>query len=169
MKATGIAIAFLLCATTLSGHAAEPEQLALAEQVLVAMDMPGSLESSFAMARQSFTATVEHMKRASADADGAELVADQTSKMMEMMAAEMSWANVKGDYIALYAETYTADELKGLLKFYNSAAGQALVKKQPELLRRSMELGQKQMQRIMPKLQAIGAGMQRPAMELPSK
>lgn len=160
MKTIRSLIALLLCATTLTAGATEKEQRALAEQVLIAMDMPGTIESSYAVMQESMAASIEHLKKATADAEGSEQAADSIAQMMTAMAAELSWDKVKDDYITLYAETFDADELKGLLAFYQSEAGQAFVKKQPELMRRSMELGQKQVQRIMPTFQSFSAEVQ---------
>jgi len=74
---------------------------------------------------------------------------------MDMLAQEFSWDKLKEDYITLYAETFTEDEMKGAIAFYKSPAGQAFITKQPEVVRRSMELSQKMMMQIMPKIQAM--------------
>ena len=76
-------------------------------------------------------------------------------KMMDMIATEMSWEKVKADYVALYADTFTADELEELLAFYRSAAGKSFVAKQPLLTRKSVEMSQKSMLRLMPKIIAM--------------
>lgn len=42
----------------------------------------------------------------------------------------------------VYADTYTLEELKGLVKFYKSDLGQAFMEHMPEVMQKSMELGQ---------------------------
>ncbi|MGA1197950.1 MAG: DUF2059 domain-containing protein, partial [Candidatus Latescibacterota bacterium] len=63
---------------------------------------------------------------------------------------------IKADYIELYAEVFTEDELKGLINFYESPIGKAYIKKQPELTQKSMMLSQKMMMKVMPKLPGMG-------------
>ena len=154
-------IGLMLGAT--AGLAQEDARSALAEELLVAMDMPGSIEKSFAMMKQMLPAQMEKMNQAAGPSKTSANVSEQTTKMMDMMAEALSWDKIKNDYVALYAETFTAAELKDLIAFYKSPAGQAFTKKQPELTRRSVEMSQKLMMQIMPKIQAMTKEMATPA------
>ncbi|MCH7927981.1 MAG: DUF2059 domain-containing protein [Candidatus Dadabacteria bacterium] len=58
-------------------------------------------------------------------------------------------------YISIYAETFTEEELKGAIKFYKSPIGKKFIEKQPELMRKSMQISQKQMTTLMPKIQKL--------------
>jgi TolB protein len=95
------------------------------------------------------------------------LQAEQTTKMMDAMletiAAELSWDKVKADYVALYADTFSAAELADLIAFYRSPAGKAFVAKQPELTRKSIAMSQKSMLRLMPKIMTMTAASARKA------
>ena len=153
-------IGLMLGAT--AGLAQEDARSALAEELLVAMDMPGSIEKSFAMMKQMLPAQMEKMNQAAGSAKTSANLSEQTTKMMDMMAEALSWDKIKADYVALYAETFTAAELKDLIAFYKSPAGQAFTKKQPELTRRSVEMSQKLMMQIMPKIQAMTKEMATP-------
>jgi hypothetical protein len=48
--------------------------------------------------------------------------------------------------------------MQGVIAFYRSPAGDAFLKKQPELMRRSMELNQQIMTELSPKLQDLLSG-----------
>ena len=154
-------IGLMLGAT--AGLAQEDARSALAEELLVAMDMPGSIEKSFAMMKQMLPAQMEKMNQAAGSAKTSANLSEQTTKMMDMMAEALSWDKIKADYVALYAETFTAAELKDLIAFYKSPAGQAFTQKQPELTRRGVEMSQKLMLQIMPKIQAMAKEMATPA------
>jgi hypothetical protein len=78
-----------------------------------------------------------------------------TKQIMDMIAKEMSWDNMKDDYITIYADTFTEEELKGIIEFYKSPVGRKFTKKTPELLRRSMELSQKKMEELTPKIKSM--------------
>ena len=148
-----MAMGLMLCATV--GLAQEDARPALAEELLIAMDMPVSIEKSFAMMKQMIPAQMEKMQQATGHTNASPNVANHVDKMMDLMADVLSWDKIKDDYVALYAETFTAAELQDLIAFYKSPGGQAFTRKQPELTMKSMEMTQKLMMQIMPKIQAL--------------
>ena len=80
-------------------------------------------------------------------------------KMMDMMAKEMSWKNLKDDYISAYSEAFSEEDLKGLADFYKSPLGQKLVDKTPELTTKLMEISQKKVQQLMPQIKEMSNQM----------
>ena len=138
-----------------SANAQEASRRAMAEELLNLMNVQESIEKSFEMLKQMMPAQMEKMKQATGQTNMPSNVSIPTDKMMDLMAQELSWNKLKADYITLYAETFTEDEMKGVIAFYKSPAGQAFGKKQPELIKRSVELSQKMMIQIMPKILAM--------------
>jgi uncharacterized protein len=143
-------------------HAQDASRRALAEELLNEMDMKGTVEKSFAMIKKIMPAHMKAMRPAKEKADISSTPSDATQqtatamdKMMDTMAQELSWEKMKEDYITIYAETFTEDELKGAVAFYKSPAGKAFSQKQPEVMRRSMELSQRMMLKFMPKIQTM--------------
>ncbi|MBT3602723.1 MAG: DUF2059 domain-containing protein [Candidatus Latescibacteria bacterium] len=120
------------------GSAPNPEHLKLAEKLVTVMELQKTIEQSF----NSITKMLPGQASPSA----------AQKQVIDMIMKELDWKNFKTDYIQLYAEVFTEAEIKGLIKFYESPAGQAFVKKQPELNQKSMMLSQKMMMKIMPKL-----------------
>ncbi len=57
--------------------------------------------------------------------------------------------------VKIYAETFTEEEIDGILSFYKSPAGQAMVQKMPQLMQRSMAVGQQMMGDVMPEIQKM--------------
>ncbi len=62
---------------------------------------------------------------------------------------------MKPEYVRLYDEVYSDEELNGILAFYKSPAGQAFLNKMPLLMTKSMEIAQRRMAAVMPELQRI--------------
>lgn len=152
------AIVWILAGVVLSvgaANAQEKPRRAMAEELLNVMNMRESIEKSFAMVKQMMPAQMAQMEQATGQTNMLANASSQMGNMMDMMAQELSWDNLKDGYIALYADTFTEEEMKGIIAFYKSPAGQAFVAKQPELMKRSMELSQKMMMRLMPKIQAM--------------
>lgn len=50
-------------------------------------------------------------------------------KVVKLLQSEMNWDKFKEPMIDIYAERFTEEEIQGLIKFYRSELGQAMVKK----------------------------------------
>ena len=133
--------------------AEEAQKSALAEELLDAMDAQQTIEKSFELVKQMIPAQLKQMGVAeNAFSDKAQ---DAMQKMMDLVMKEMSWEKLKDDYIAIYEETFTEEELSGLVTFYKSPIGRKFAEKQPELMKRSMQISQEQMIELMPKIQEL--------------
>ncbi|MPN27418.1 hypothetical protein SDC9_174851 [bioreactor metagenome] len=97
------------------------------------------------------------------------LAIETQDKIMDLMKAEFSWENLKPEFERLYAETYSAEELDGLLKFYQSPLGKKFIAKQPEMQQKTMAMVQQMMMRVMPKIEALTKELQQKAMEAAGK
>ncbi len=140
-----------------TASADEVGQRALAEELVNAMEMQKGIENSFEMIKQMIPAQMEQMS--GAENESSEEVQARVQIMMDYIAKEMSWDNLKEDYISIYAETFTEEELAGLVEFYKSPVGRKFTEKQPELMKRAMEISQKQMMEIMPKMRKFAEEM----------
>ena len=72
-----------------------------------------------------------------------------------MIADRMSWQKMKPMYVKIYDETFTEEELTGILDFYRSPPGQALIGKMPALMSKSMALAQQAMGDLMPEVRKM--------------
>ena len=77
------------------------------------------------------------------------------SKIQEMIFNELSWDKMKSEYVKLFTDVYTIDELRGIAQFYKSPIGQSLIKKQPIIFQKSMMISQSKMQNLIPKLKKM--------------
>lgn len=75
--------------------------------------------------------------------------------MMELIARELSWKNLKDPFIDIYIESFTDEEIDALIEFYGSPIGQKLLGKQPEIEQKTMQLVQSIMMKLMPKIDKI--------------
>lgn len=75
-------------------------------------------------------------------------------KLMAVMRKEFSWQKLKPMYIQIYRETFEQEEIDGMLTFYASPAGQAVINKMPIVLQKSMTLSQSMVQALIPKMNA---------------
>jgi uncharacterized protein len=78
----------------------------------------------------------------------------QTS-ILDLVKARMSWDKLRPQYVKLYGETFSDEEIDGMLAFYQSPAGRAMLEKMPVLLPKLIALSQAQMGELMPEIQRI--------------
>jgi uncharacterized protein len=76
-------------------------------------------------------------------------------KIMDLVKARMGWDKLRPQYAKVYDSTFSADEIDGILAFYQSPAGQGMLRKMPQLLSQTMAVVQTQMADIMPDIQRI--------------
>ena len=127
----------------------------LAEELLNLMNVREATEKTFAIIKQSMSDQTKKMREAMGQTNKPAASPTNFDKMMDMITRELSWDNMKEDYIALYANTFTEEELQGIIAFYKSPVGQAFSIKQPELIKRSMKMIRKKMLKLMPQIQAL--------------
>ncbi|MBU8921174.1 MAG: DUF2059 domain-containing protein [Bacteroidales bacterium] len=156
-RIVAVTIVFVFAWLTVA-NANETQNRALAEELLDAMEMQETIEKSFEMVKEMIPAQMKAMgvsEEATSDEDK-----EAAQKMTDLIMKEVSWDNLKDDYITIYAETFTEEELRGLVAFYKSHVGRKFIEKQPELMKRSMQISQMKMMELMPKIQALTQEME---------
>lgn len=100
------------------------------------------------------------MQQASAgqtmNAEQQSILEEMRSKMVNTMKEELNWSALEPVFVRIYRTTFTQSEVEGMLKFYKSPAGKALIAKLPVVMKSSMAVMQEQMKELIPKLQQIG-------------
>lgn len=77
------------------------------------------------------------------------------TKMAAVMRDELSWARMERIYVTLYRETLSEEEVAGMLAFYQTPAGQAVIRKMPLMMQKVMDQMQGFMASASPKLRQI--------------
>ena len=72
----------------------------------------------------------------------------------ELLRSELRWESLEPEYIALYTDTFDQDEIDGIIAFYRTPTGQALIAKMPVVMQKSVALSQARLQAMMPKIMA---------------
>lgn len=145
MKLKLMALTALVCCSFFSQ--AEPAKRETIEQVLKATDAPAMLDYAYAQMEQMAVPK-------QANANDA-LSQKHLREMQQLLRTEMSWQQLEEPIIGIYTQVFSEDEMQSILSFYQSEAGQKLVKRQPELVQQSMQMMQTLMQNMMPKITAL--------------
>ncbi len=63
----------------------------------------------------------------------------------DVVSDALSWEKLKPDYVKIYIDAFSEPEVDGMLAFYKSPAGQAMVSKTPALTTKGAELARQKM------------------------
>jgi hypothetical protein len=77
------------------------------------------------------------------------------SKMVDLMKSRMSWEKLRPGFVKAYSETFSEEEINGILTFYESPAGRAMQAKMPIFISKVMALSQAQAAELMPEIQQV--------------
>ena len=80
---------------------------------------------------------------------------DSNTKVAAVFKEEFGYEKLKPMMINIYKESFSQEEVDGMLEFYKSKAGQAVTKKMPLVMQSSMANVQAQMSTVIPKIQKI--------------
>ena len=79
------------------------------------------------------------------------------TQMAAIFKDTLTWDKLEPVYLKIYRETFTQDEVDGMLAFYNTPAGQALITKMPQALQRTMVEMQQNIGPILQRIRVLQA------------
>lgn len=77
------------------------------------------------------------------------------TKMVALLKNEYKWEILKPKFIQIYKDSLTQDEVNGMIEFYKTPSGQAVIKKMPVVMQQSMMVSQSMIHSLMPRIQQI--------------
>jgi hypothetical protein len=142
----------LLIASPWSAHAAQPSAESI-EKLL-------SITKAEALLDSIYTNTEQVMRQAMAQSLAGKTLSPEQKRFLdaapqrfaEVMRDELSWAKLKPMYVQIYQESFTQEEIDGLIAFYGTPTGQATINKMPVVLQKSMAGIQARMQPFLEKM-----------------
>ena len=132
----GFSAAFLLAG---AAWADDTSRMAKAQELLQVAKMDQGFKQMLDRAQTSIKAQTTRQATA---ADKAAIEA----KISPILSQQLSWDQLKPQYVKAYADTYTEEELDAILAFYKSPAGQAWFAKSPEVGEKARQITQQAMQ-----------------------
>lgn len=152
MKTLAAVLCLLLA--PLAALAAPPSPASI-ERLLALTEAEKNLEGAQRYSEQMMQEMMrEQNQRRMLSPDAQNRMRDVMQKSAQAMREEMSWANMKPLMARIYAESFTQEELDGLIAFYESPAGRAFTRKMPVVMEKSMMLMQERMGPLMQRMEA---------------
>ncbi len=124
----------------------------LAKEMLALIDMQKTMSQMVAQVQQIQAAQLKGLNIPEKDQ---EKVLQFQSKLTKKIFDAMSWNKMEPEYIALFSNVYTVEELKVTVEFYKSPVGQSMLKKQPIVIQKTMQIAQAKVQSLLPELKKM--------------
>ncbi len=131
---------------------AEPATRATIEKFLQVTEAASMMDQAYQNMDQM---TAQMLASSGLDVTKDPQVQKDMQEMNALVRTEMSWDKLEEPLIALYGNVFSEAELQDIIEFYQSPAGQKMLKRQPELIQGTMVMMQQQMQNLMPKIKAL--------------
>lgn len=82
-------------------------------------------------------------------------IINMKKRMLALIQGELTWEKMEQMIIRLYKESFTEEEVLGMLSFYKTPAGQAVIRKMPLITQNTMLEFQQMISRLSPQMQKI--------------
>lgn len=101
-----------------------------AEQLIASMkqQMAGFIKNAMQQATQGKALTPQRQA----------IVDHMAEQMSDLMAQTLTWDTLKPMYMRVYHESFTQSEIDGIIRFYKTPAGKALINKMPVVMQNVM-------------------------------
>jgi hypothetical protein len=80
---------------------------------------------------------------------------EMRGKMVEVFKESLAWKDMEPLFIEVYQRSLTQEEVNGMIQFYESDAGKAVVRKLPVIMANTTQLMQERMKTVLPKIARI--------------
>jgi hypothetical protein len=84
-------------------------------------------------------------------------LADFMKKYIEMLESELSWLNMKNEYVSAYDSVYSEEELSAAVQFYSTPLGRKFVNGTLELNEKLVAVSQQRALSLLPKIEVLTA------------
>ena len=82
-------------------------------------------------------------------------ITNMKGRMLALIQGELAWEKLEPLYVRLYQDSFSEEEITGMLAFYDTPAGQAVINKMPVLMQQTMLEMQKMTTGLIPQMQQI--------------
>jgi len=157
MKRNSLLLSVILISVGVSTvRADEASKAAKVEEFLKASHTEQTLTQAMAMMlNQAKSGMLQKMLDVTPTPEQTRANDELQDKLAAILTKALSWEKLKPAYVKLYASAYTEEELDGIVAFYKSPAGQALVSNSPLIMAKASEIVQQQLASAMPEIQKL--------------
>jgi hypothetical protein len=152
-----LSILLVLClALPLTARADEASRRVKAQEMITLLHLDrlvqqltdGMMKQVSAMSKQQFAGhDISAAQQAQLD--------DFQKQVFALIDTQLGWKAMEPTYVDIYAKTLTDDELDGIIAFYKSPAGTAMIEKLPRLTTQAQQIVQQKMVTLQPQIMQL--------------
>ena len=149
-----LCLAAALCGTAVSQELTKEAKI---ERILVLTKSEATIDQMYSQMKSTMASQLPANSTSDQRANAQQMM----EKVMDLVKSRLTWEKMRPQYIKIYSDTFSEEEIDGLLAFYQTPTGKAMIEKTPALMSSVMTLTQAQMRDIMPEIQRMvrdGAG-----------
>jgi hypothetical protein len=150
-----LSFALLVLFVPLTAHADDASKRAKVQEMLDLMHVDKTMAQVMDMVKQQTTSMTAHMMGANISPEQKASISDLQQRIFDFVESQVGWKVMQPQYVDLYVATFSEDEIDGILAFYKSPAGQAIIAKTPELTQKSMVMVQQKLATLQPQIQQM--------------
>jgi hypothetical protein len=148
-----LALALCLTATSFANAQDVAAHRAKAEEMMQLTQTEPMMKEQLANLQERVnTLAKQQFAQGSLTPDQTKMTDDYLKQVQAITNDEVGWAKMQPVILQSYADTFTDAELDGIIAFYKSPAGQAIVTKTPALSGKTMGMVQDKIKDMQPKL-----------------
>jgi hypothetical protein len=145
----------ILAAPPLPAQGARPTEASV-RRVLAAAHLDTILGTYSAQIETSLRASMQHeLAGQTLNPEQGAIMNQMQDKIVALMREEMDWKRMEPQIIELYRNTFSQPEVNGMLSWYTSATGKAVVAKMPVVTQQMADYAQERVQDVVPKLMQL--------------
>lgn len=152
-------LAFLLCllvCVPITAHADDASKRVKVQEMLELLHIDRTMDQLMnMMEQQAVAATNAKLSTQGASADQKARVDAFQKQLFDFIASQIGWKGMQTEYVDMYSQTFTEDEIDGMLAFYKSPAGVAIIAKTPELTSKAGLVVSKKMLTLKPEIEKM--------------
>jgi hypothetical protein len=149
-------IIFILLSVSTVAHADETSKRAKVKELFQLTLMENRVQQSKAAAMaQARAFAAQQLTIFNLPKDMDKSAAAYYEKLYNLVATKYDWSKLGPAYEQIYLDLYSEQELDGMLTFYKSPVGQALLSKTPEVTSRMLEISKQQYDQLTPQIQKL--------------
>ncbi|MEJ2655749.1 MAG: DUF2059 domain-containing protein [Desulfobacterales bacterium] len=152
---TMILILFFL-SVPVNSNANQDESDALAERFLVVTRQKEQNSKLLGILKTQMLQQINRLsKEKKLNGNDHQLLEKYSNKMANILIEELTWEKIKGNHLKIIKSIYSDEELRSLIRFFESELGRLYINKQQAAMQRLGEYSQRVMQNVVRRIRAM--------------
>jgi hypothetical protein len=152
MKSVVASLFMLLAAPVVWSQDAAPTEASI-RQLFETMHTSRLIDTMTAQIDEMVHSSIhESLKEKKLNAEQQRILDDMGSELAAMARQYLKWSELEPQIIAVYRKSFTQQEIDGMLTFYRSSTGQAVIEKLPLVMHNMMQLTMQRVGDLQPKI-----------------